>query len=57
MSIVPPEEINRPRRRLFGAAAVTVAAAQLGVIEPQVREERPRRAGRSRWEPALTSPR
>ncbi len=27
-----PEAINFPRRRLFGAAAVTVAAAQLGVI-------------------------
>ena len=27
-----PEAINHPRRRLFGVAAVTVAAAQLGVM-------------------------
>jgi hypothetical protein len=25
-------EINRPRRQFFGAAAVTVAAAQLGLV-------------------------
>ncbi len=28
------EEINRPRRRFFGAAGVTIAAAQLGMIRP-----------------------
>ena len=31
-TIEQPEDINRPRRRLFGVAAVTIAAAQLGVI-------------------------
>ena len=28
----PPEEIDHHRRRLFGAAALTIAAAQLGMI-------------------------
>jgi len=27
-----PEKINQPRRRFFGTAAMTVAAAQLGII-------------------------
>ena len=31
-TIEQPEDINRPRRRLFGVAAVTIAAAQLGVM-------------------------
>jgi len=31
-TIEQPEDINRPRRRLFGVAAVTLAAAQLGVM-------------------------
>src|SRR5438094_8587655 len=30
----PSEEINRHRRRFFGAAAMTVAAAQLGITGP-----------------------
>src|SRR2546430_1681826 len=29
-----PKEINRDRRRFFGAAAMTIAAAQLGMIVP-----------------------
>src|SRR5437764_4294908 len=29
-----PKEINRDRRRFFGAAAMTIAAAQLGMIGP-----------------------
>ena len=36
--LTPPtnglEEINHQRRRLFGAAAITMAAAQLGMIGP-----------------------
>jgi hypothetical protein len=28
-----PEQINQPRRRFFGAAAATVAVAQLGLSE------------------------
>ena len=35
-----PETINHPRRRLFGVAAVTVAAAQLGVMTAAGAESR-----------------
>jgi pimeloyl-ACP methyl ester carboxylesterase len=31
-AIKPPEDVDRDRRRFFGAAAATVAAAQLGMI-------------------------
>ena len=44
--INPPEQIDQHRRRFFGAAALTVAAAQLGVIgaaDAQTGEAKPAR--------------